>query len=56
MTRLINPDSGTVVSCGDDLAENYRARGWADADALAQPAEAAPEKPQPAKRGRQKLS
>lgn len=50
MPRLIHPEAGTVVACGDDLADNYRARGWVDADADTHREEAATEKPQPVKR------
>lgn len=56
MPRLQHPETGTVVHCGDDLAEHYRSLGWVEADADTHPVEAAPEKPQPVKRGRQKQS
>lgn len=56
MPRLMHPASGLVVHCGDSLAARYQSQGWVDADADTQPTEAAPEKPQPVKRGRQKQS
>ncbi|AIY01209.1 hypothetical protein ART_1610 [Arthrobacter sp. PAMC 25486] len=51
-----HPASGLVVHCGDDLAARYQSQGWVDADADTQHVEAAPEKPQPVKRGRTKKS
>lgn len=41
-----NPETGLVVSCGDDLAARYQSRGWTALDGAAQPAPtAASEKP-----------
>lgn len=43
--RLRNPGTGLVVSCEGVLAARYQSQGWVSADAEAQPAKAAPEKP-----------
>lgn len=47
MPRIKNPETGLVVSCGDDLAARYQSRGWVALDGATKPAvKAASEKPE----------
>lgn len=46
MSRLQNPDTGTVVDVQGDLERLYRSRGWAEHNARPSKAvKVAPEKP-----------
>jgi len=45
MSRLVNPDTGTVVSVQGDLEARYRARGWAEHGSQPAKVKATPDKP-----------